>query len=234
MSQIFIPLLQVVRKNTQGLWWIQWPCNFLHNYNTGSSSATKEIISFGISDWIFMKAQQGLPLEILQLHLLMIHGKSWSNQAQIWLEKERQDGESYSWAQQPRKFFASSQERSRVMFLQSGKITGELKMGETGSALQQHLIAVVSSTWRHQDCVVCGQYREGEEGKRWLKPSYFIQPPSSFLLFQKWGPEFCFPQTMRANLPITHVLHSKISMEKKHREKYPEYWRWEKERDTLL
>lgn len=39
-----------------------------------------------------MKAQQDLPLEILQLHLLMIHGKSWSNQAQIWLEKERQDG----------------------------------------------------------------------------------------------------------------------------------------------
>lgn len=39
-------------------------------------------------------------------------------------------------------------------------------MGETGSALQQHLLAVVSSTWRHQDCVVCGQNREGEEGKR--------------------------------------------------------------------
>lgn len=76
---------------------MQWPCNFPYNYDTGSST-TREITSFSISGWIFMKAQWSVTLEILQLHLLMIHGVSWSNPTQPWLQKEGQGGRSHAWA----------------------------------------------------------------------------------------------------------------------------------------
>lgn len=138
---------------------------------------------------------------------------------------------SYSWAQQPGKFFASSQERSRLMFLQLGKITEKFKMGETGNALQ-HLIIVVSLTWRYQDCVVWGQNREEE--KRWLYNKRFYTTFIFLPFIPKVRSWILLPSDHESQSPHHTCSPFKNKQGNKHREKYSEHWRWEKERDTLL